>query len=73
MTKETDLAMAERYQAEAERIEEDVRETESRLSHFAPDSQKSIDWVLGEKRTAVKALLGVAEWHRERAKLQEGT
>jgi len=68
MTNETDLAMAERYQADAERIEADIRETESSLPHHSPESRKDIDWVLGEKRTAVKALLGVAEWHRERAK-----
>lgn len=71
MTKETDLALAERYQAEVERIESDIRETEAALPHYSTDSRKSIEWVLGEKRTAVKALLGVAEWHREKAKLKE--
>jgi hypothetical protein len=71
MTNETDLSMAERYQAEAERIESDIRETEARLPHYDTESRKDVDWVLGEKRTAVKALLGVAEWHRERAKLKE--
>lgn len=60
--------MAELYQAEAERIEADIRETEKDLPHHATEAKTSIDWVLGEKRTAVKALLGVAEWHRERAK-----
>lgn len=71
MSKQTDLAMAERYQTEAERIEEDIRGTETSLPHYSMDSRKSVDWVLGEKRTAVKALLGVAEWYRERAKREE--
>ena len=71
MSKQTDLAMAERYQTEAERIEEDIRETEARLPHYSTDSRKSVDWVLGEKRTAVQALLGVADWYRERAKREE--
>jgi hypothetical protein len=68
MTKQADLTMAELYQAEAERIEADIREMENDLPHHSTDARKSIDWVLGEKRTAVKALLGVADWHRERAK-----
>jgi hypothetical protein len=71
MTKETDLAMAERYQAEAERIEADVRETENQIPHHSSEPRKDIDWVLGEKRTAVKALLGVAEWYRKRAKAED--
>ena len=68
MTKNTDLTMAELYQAEAERIEADIRETERDLPHHSSEVKTSIDWVLGEKRTAAKALLGVAEWHRDRAK-----
>lgn len=71
MTKENDLRMAERYQAEAERIEADIRETENGLPHYSSESRTSVEWVLGEKRTAVKALLGIAEWYRERAKLVE--
>jgi len=71
MAKEIDLTMAELYQKEAERIEADIRETEKDLPHHSSESRKSIDWVLGEKRTAVKALLGVAEWHREKAKRED--
>ena len=67
MTMETDLIMAERYQAEAERIEADIRETEKQFATHSMESQKDIDWVLGEKRTAVRALLGVADWYRKRA------
>jgi hypothetical protein len=71
MTKEKDLAIAERYELEAKRIQEDIRETESLLPHYADEPRKDIEWVLGEQRTAVTALLGIVDWYRERAKRKE--